>query len=98
MKKEKRRSEKVLLKVEARKSRAQSYRNWTDIGVDCENSGNSCYSCYIHKLIGLLHNNENIEKRCYQPEANEILKEKGIPMPRQEFKFVRYELEQDERD
>lgn len=75
------------------KERKRTYNTWTKTGVECDQIANLCDLCPIWLVFGLRTGNG-----CHQQEANEILKEKGIPMPGQGFRFVRYERGQDERD
>jgi hypothetical protein len=58
-----------------------TYKQWSSTGLECHQTKADCSNCTVFQNWGL-HKNASIpERRCRQPEANQILLNKGVEPP-----------------
>ncbi len=55
--------------------------HWTPTGAHCHHSNAECGNCPIFVNYGFSENNQNPEKKCFQPRANAKLIQEGFEPP-----------------
>jgi hypothetical protein len=60
----------------------RTYNAWSVMGIYCQKTNADCGNCEMNKIFSFHKNAYTLNKRCHQPEANRILLEKGIGIPK----------------